>query len=454
MSDTNTPQHLIPNTNTTVIRPTWVTQMTQKVEEVTEQVLHPETEPLMMPSYIEETPEGIFLVFEKANTIKDFWDTLDSWFAHNYYIEDFQVQEVTGILFENKPHSERMKIGSKLAPIPEELLGIFGESIQIGKDGKGRWNYFYRRELPTDAAFISSMKDMVLAQAWKQWRTRDAIRYGFHPERILEWLEKKSNVSIVIAEPKEATTGNDAVVTEVFPSQKNKSTEEILQEKRKLDEWHVHQREVFAWEVLYKKIPSSPWTPWMDITWKVLPGHQGKDILFPSFDHSTLKIEKQEDGTEHLVALRPWFVYREKNEPLQIRDDITVKWVDMFHTGGSVDIHANTIDVQWDIEKDIKSAHKIKTGGSILNANVNAITDITVAGSILGNTKAFVSWNVWRVIRKSRSRRAYYGMKEYRKCLYRKSERIPVSLRKNRGKSCIFGRSYWEISTWKPYYRK
>ena len=46
--------------------------MTQKVGEVTEQVLHPENEPLMMPSYIEETPEGIFLVFEKTNTIKDF----------------------------------------------------------------------------------------------------------------------------------------------------------------------------------------------------------------------------------------------------------------------------------------------------------------------------------------------------------------------------------------------
>jgi hypothetical protein len=41
---------------------------------------------------------------------------------------------------------------------------------------------------------------------------------------------------VIIAEPKEATTGKDAIVTEVFPNRKNKSTEELLQERRRLDE--------------------------------------------------------------------------------------------------------------------------------------------------------------------------------------------------------------------------
>lgn len=70
----------------------------------------------------------------------------------------------------------------------------------------------------------------------------------------------------------------------------------------------------------------------------------------------------------------------------------------MFHTGGSIDIHTNTIDVKWDIEKEIKSAYKIKTAGSILNTNVHAETSIEVVGSILWNTKAFVSGNAGRVV--------------------------------------------------------
>jgi hypothetical protein len=73
MADTNTPQHhVIPNTNTTVIRPTGVTQMTAQIESVTEQVLNTSPESIMMPSYIEETPDGIFLVFEKSTNIADF----------------------------------------------------------------------------------------------------------------------------------------------------------------------------------------------------------------------------------------------------------------------------------------------------------------------------------------------------------------------------------------------
>ena len=396
----DTEKRIIPNTNTTVvINQTGVSSMTSQVENKTNELLentNPET--IMVPSYIEMREDGVYIIFEELTQPDDFKKSLDSWFSNNMYIEWIDIKRIERILFEQWEHTGELKIWSALKAIPEDLLGIFWESIQVWKDGKARWNYFFRREIATDDVYIGIMKDMVIAQAWKTGRTRPAIRYGFIGENIITWLQKKSNATMIIAEPKNSTTWEDATVQEIFPTKRNGQLSENEHDRRWLDEWHLNQREVLEWEVLYKKIPALPGKSGMDVSGLVTLWTPGKDIFFPRFNTETLIIEKQVDGSELLKARRAWFVYREKNEPIDIRPDITVKSVGMRDTHWSISLHKNTGDVKWDIEKPIKSAYKVTTWGSILNTNVKADTDIIVACSILGNTKAFISESSWRVV--------------------------------------------------------
>lgn len=368
------------------------------------QIVTQNQQPIMMPSYIEETANGIFIVFEKLVNPGDFQKSLESWFWNNMYIDWLNIQAIEWILFGNIPHEDKVRIGNSLKTIDTDLLWMFWESIQIWNDGRARWTYFHRRDLlehpalkdlSTEDEKLTRIRDMAIAQSWKPGQNRSPIRYWFRPEFMLESLKRKSNMSIVIAEPKVSTVGNDAYIVEVL-SWKNTSWREDTRVKMQLDKGSVNQREVDAWEILYKKMPATQGEAGIDVSGFPKPGTTGKDAPF-SYDPESISSEDLEDTTTIFRAKTSGFLYKNESGRLEIRPSITVEAVGMKWTGGSIEIHQNSIDVEWDITKDIESAYQIKTQWNISGANVYADDSIDVTWSIVWSGKTFVSWNKGRV---------------------------------------------------------
>lgn len=364
-------------------------------------------ETLIFPEFLEQTENGVFLLPEKLNTTNQLRDTLNLWFWNNLFIAWINIRLLQDMIYkdeEKKAEAGRIRIGDSIEEVPENIRGLFWESIQINDDGKALWNYFHRRDimdehflkkLKTEEERYNRIKDILIAQAWKPGKIRKSVCYGFLEQSILDGIRKQRNVSIIIAIPMIGVRWKDAIMQEVFAKKWIIDSGGL---RKKLDQWSINARYVEVWEEFFEKIYPTTGSPGIDVNGLPIPWITGSDIEF-WFDSESVDIEKKGDEKCSLIAKTPWYLYIDTlkggSKYYRVSHKIELRWVGMHSdTRWSVNLRSSSGLIQGDVTKSIPDAEELDIHGNIISESwdkellVHAQNSIHVHENILWGIKS------------------------------------------------------------------
>lgn len=301
-----------------------------------------------LPEYIFLSDEWVFIDTQKLSHSIKMKQFLDVFFSSGYYFFDTQYQNLLDILYDKKTLSSswnhKMKIAQSIRKIQPERIHLY-TSWKIDYD---KVDFLFDPNLIwPEAKFQKNYSfDELIACLWG-----NKIKFWLLKSEFLSGIQSTTPLKITIAKPEHPIAGKDAikelcsqqVILDLSPYEDENGRINYKKLKNKIPQ-------IWAWKVLYRKIPLQSWQDGIDIYGNKIPHKQAKDIDLEKFLWEWVCIEMR-DGFETIVSEVQWFLVQEKWNKISVKEKMPPYKGDIDSSTWNLEIQWFDFILQWNIQE-------------------------------------------------------------------------------------------------------